>query len=101
MLFASESPAETGSTANTDEANITTIPMQINLHAFFIYFYLLYLRAKVMFLTNNNSVFAPPFTTKTDRFRPVSLFALHCPSDHKKAVVRSFLINIQLFMLPI
>jgi len=52
-----------------------------------------------MFLTNNNSVFTPPFNNKTDRFRPVSLFARHCQSDHKKAVVRSFLINIQLFML--
>jgi hypothetical protein len=52
-----------------------------------------------MFLTNNNSAFTPPFINKTDHFRPVSLFARHCQSDHKKAVVRSFLINIQLFML--
>jgi len=99
MLFASESTAETGSTANNDKVNTTTIPMQINLHAFFIYFYLLYLKAKIMFLINNGFVFTPPFNNKADHFRPVSLFARHCHSDHKEAVVRSFLINIRLSML--
>jgi len=101
MLFASESPADTGSTANKDKVNTTTIPMQINLHAFFIYFYLLYLKAKIMFLLNNSFVFTPPFDNKTDHFRPVSLFARHCHSDHKEAVVRSFLTAIRLTMLPI
>jgi len=47
-----------------------------------------------MFLTNNSSAFTPPFNNKTDHFRPVSLFARHCHSDHKEAVVRSFLTNI-------
>jgi hypothetical protein len=101
MLLASESPADTGSTANEAETNITAIPMQKNLHAFFIYFYLLYLKAKIIFLTNSNSVFTPPFKNKTDHFRPVSLFARHCPSDHKEAVVQSFLTNVWLFMLLI
>ena len=54
-----------------------------------------------MFLINNNYVSAPPFINKTDHFRSVSLFARHCHSDHKEAVVQSFLTNTQLFMLLI
>jgi len=46
-----------------------------------------------MFLTNNNSVFTPPFINKTNYFRPVSLFARHCYSDHKEAVVASWPIS--------
>jgi len=34
----------------------------------------------------------PPFQTQTDPFRPVSLFAHHHPSDHKKVVVQGILI---------